>query len=1071
MKTKSSFYGNVGILLCITVLITRVVQGADYYVAPSGNDTQDGTSWELAKQTIQAGVDATVAGDTVWVTNGIYSTGGRVATNQTCTNRVVVDKAVTVRSVNGPAVTTITGSTNLNIRCVWLAANATLDGFTVKEGRAAGMDTYGYGGGIYCDAQYEIVLVTNCVITENSAPAGGGACRGTFYNCVFTKNIADDFSGGGGAIHSYLYNCTLCENTGVNRGGAAADSHIFNAVITSNTAGSGGGTYNCMISWSELSYNQATDGCGGGADSVGSSINECRIVGNSAVDGGGGVNEGYVYNSFIADNRARSGGGINHAQAWNTTIVGNRAIEDGGGANYSIVNNCIIYYNEAPQDPNISSMQSVMTSNCIQDCADTAGVITNAPLLAGLNNFHIMEGSPCIDRGYNVYLPSCSYAYDLDGEMRTNNLIIDIGADEVWPDALSGALGVAIRPAYTSVVEGCTVRFDADVSGKPCSTRWQVEDGSFLYHAPLISRTFATAGVYTLSFSATNIDTMASDAVEIQVVESFTNFVSFAGSHTPPYITWETAATNIQDAIDACPAGGTVLVAPGTYDVGASEINGAASRVMAVKPLRIIAQSDDPAQTVIAGAGPLGSNAVRCVYLVEGAELTGFTLTNGFTRLTGFREYSGSGGGAWCEPGAVLSNCVVSGCQADYYGGGVYDGTLYNCEVLGNKVIREDANNESVGGGLYNADTYYCLVAGNTATGMSGWQGYGGGAGNGAHYRTVFTNNQAGYYGGGLYHGEATQCSFVNNECSRYGGGAFGITGYECEIMNNAAGAQGGGVSGCTLTECMLTGNESVAGGGTDGGHLTNCLVRSNVATIGGGTHNTDAFKCELNGNTARDGGGAYGGNLENCTIISNVAREDGGGITGCRKEAITKGVTGIAINCFISGNMAESGGGADDSQLINCTVINNDAHSGGGISGSVATNSIVYYNRAIFDDPNYACSELVYSCALPLPEGTGNVAHLPGLAALNNPHLLTNSLCIQAGATNVITTDYDIDGEPRVQSGQVDMGCDEVWISGLTGSVSVAVNLSAAVLSTTYPVEASAEISGRPARTQWGLG
>jgi hypothetical protein len=64
------------------------------------------------------------------------------------------------------------------------------------------------------------------------------------------------------------------------------------------------------------------------------------------------------------------------------------------------------------------------------------------------------------------------------------------------------------------------------------------------------------------------------------------------------------------------------------------------------------------------------------------AALVGFTVTNGHIWAdSGNDSY---GGGIFCEPSAILSNCVLTGNSADRGGGGAYGGTLYNCTLIGN---------------------------------------------------------------------------------------------------------------------------------------------------------------------------------------------------------------------------------------------------------------------------------------------------------------------------------------------------------------------------------------------------
>ena len=140
---------------------------------------------------------------------------------------------------------------------------------------------------------------------------------------------------------------------------------------------------------------------------------------------------------------------------------------------------------------------------------------------------------------------------------------------------------------------------------------------------------------------------------------------------TPPFTTWATAATDIQDAVDAAGVGDEILVTNGVY-AGGSWVDpyGDSDCVVVDQPLRL--QSvNGPDFTVIDGGG-----ATTCVYLTNNAVLVGFTLTNGFTY--------GNGRGVYCESNAVLTNCVLSGNSAPYgYGGGAYGGTLNNCILSG----------------------------------------------------------------------------------------------------------------------------------------------------------------------------------------------------------------------------------------------------------------------------------------------------------------------------------------------------------------------------------------------------
>src|SRR5437868_7034129 len=104
----------------------------------------------------------------------------------------------------------------------------------------------------------------------------------------------------------------------------------------------------------------------------------------------------------------------------------------------------------------------------------------------------------------------------------------------------------------------------------------------------------------------------------------------------PPYSSWETAATNIQDAVALATAGDLVLVTNGIYS-NSDNPYPANSRVALTNEITV-ESVNGAANTIIDGG-----NSLRCAYLSGHAYLIGFTLTNGYSSLNGGGVYGASG--------------------------------------------------------------------------------------------------------------------------------------------------------------------------------------------------------------------------------------------------------------------------------------------------------------------------------------------------------------------------------------------------------------------------------------------
>jgi hypothetical protein len=300
---------NLRICLAISIflLVIAGLTRADTITVGSGADYDF--------DTIQAGIDAAVDGDTVLVAPGEY------VITEPVTFR---GKAITVKSEAGRDETTIRMGTptNTNRGSVVVFENnetdaSILDGFTIAGGIGSWVSSASAyaGGGIYFDASSG--TIRNCAIVQNRVEVSGGgifcaySCSPRLIDCIIAENSAED-SGGGvfawSGVSLNMTNCIIRENLAERTGSwggvgggvlCYVDSSmtINNCIIAENSAGRGGGGVFC------------------GENSSSVTLSHCIIVGNTAGLGGGGLEIWHkasadLINCVIAQNTTAAGGGI-----------------------------------------------------------------------------------------------------------------------------------------------------------------------------------------------------------------------------------------------------------------------------------------------------------------------------------------------------------------------------------------------------------------------------------------------------------------------------------------------------------------------------------------------------------------------------------------------------------------------------------------------------------------------------------------------------------------------------------------------------------------------------------------
>ncbi|MGD9706493.1 MAG: right-handed parallel beta-helix repeat-containing protein [Candidatus Delongbacteria bacterium] len=505
------------ILIILLIIVCQINAASVFFVKVDGSDTNDGVSWNSAFKSIQKAYDLAVAGDQIWVAQGIYNPTYDFNLN-------VGDEGKHFRLKNGVEFYGgFYGNENLlaerdyNINRTFLSGDIGIENDSTDNV----YHVFYHPDGVYLDNS---AVLDGFVITGGTAKAEGGDHRmgsgihnlyssPTIRNCEFSRNSSYGYLGGGGGIYN-LYSNPIIENCIFTENFAAHDgAGIFNIVsspkITNckffNNICEFGTVFNNNNSSAEYTncefYNNITTAGGGGMVNKDCSpiVERCIIRDNEAKMSAGGAiwNESdgckaVISNCLIIGNSVQGskgglGGGIyNYDQCSptivNCTIANNISTNWGGGifvreCTPNIIN-CIIRNNSADVLGNqiyvADKTELVVRNSCYSDSVndlrgdiDFIDCISSEPLFSfSLEDpYELLNNSPCVDAGENSMVSSI---FDYKGNIRicdgddNGSEIVDMGCYELISESVDYEFDISgnVQLSEQTDHSGCEIIFD-----------------------------------------------------------------------------------------------------------------------------------------------------------------------------------------------------------------------------------------------------------------------------------------------------------------------------------------------------------------------------------------------------------------------------------------------------------------------------------------------------------------------------------------------------------------------------------------------------------------------------------
>jgi hypothetical protein len=434
---------------------------------------------------IQDAVNAANDGDTVLVGPGQYN----------LTNQITITKAIKLQSEMGAGQTYL--NTMANIWCLWISNSlAVADGFTMQNPSGPNLEQAGgaflVGGTVQNCTFTNIHLgmmgasvfmnggtLSNSAVYYARSPIGPVPAPAAVYcsdaGLITDSKISGAGASSGDAIGAYLVDSQL-RNTAVSGVGGPAEeasgaavqalrSTIVGCSITHNlNTAPGGGAYleNCLMDRCVVAYNisWSTDAKvgGGGIFESNSVIRDSLIVSNTDQNlpdtPPGGVGGGVFMRGGALVNCTVSANGVKNCPSPPPDFSGYGAgvyVESGG------ITNCIIYGNYCfgcvgGENDWFNAGPGVFDHCCTTPDPGGVGNITQDPQFLDPTdgNYHLASTSPCLGAG--IVQNWMTGASDLDGNSRTSNGMVDMGAYETQSVTSRPVLRIFMTSSNTVVV-------------------------------------------------------------------------------------------------------------------------------------------------------------------------------------------------------------------------------------------------------------------------------------------------------------------------------------------------------------------------------------------------------------------------------------------------------------------------------------------------------------------------------------------------------------------------------------------------------------------------------------------